>query len=95
MIPGSGRSPEGGHVNPLQYSCLGSRMDRGNWWATVHGVPQSWHRTGAERVGLEKQEDYALTPKATLCPLLTGDWASSVKSTYTFNCSPDAQTHCS
>ena len=37
LIPGSGRSPRGGNGNPLQYSCLGSPMDRGAWWATVHG----------------------------------------------------------
>ena len=36
LIPGSGRSPEGGHDNPLQYSCLENPMDRGAWWATVH-----------------------------------------------------------
>jgi len=40
-IPGSGRSPEGGHGNPLQYSCLENPTDRGTWWATVHGVTQS------------------------------------------------------
>ena len=34
-IPGSGRSPAGGHGNPLQYSCLENTMDRGTWWATV------------------------------------------------------------
>ena len=37
-IPGSGRSPGEGDGNPLQYSCLGSPMDRGAWWTTVHGV---------------------------------------------------------
>ena len=37
-IPGLGRSPEGGHSNPLQYSCLENPLDRGAWWATVHGV---------------------------------------------------------
>ena len=37
-IPGSGRSPGGGHGNPLQYSCLENPMDRGVWWATVHRV---------------------------------------------------------
>ena len=37
LIPGSGRSPGGGGT-PLQYSCLGNPMDRGAWWATVHGV---------------------------------------------------------
>ena len=35
LIPGSGRSPGGGHGNPLQYSCLENSMDRGAWWATV------------------------------------------------------------
>ena len=38
LIPGSGRSPEEGNGNPLQYSCLGNPMDRGAWWAIVHGV---------------------------------------------------------
>ena len=41
-IPGSGRSPRGGHGNPLQYSCLGNPMDRGAWWATVHSITKSW-----------------------------------------------------
>ena len=36
-IPGSGRSPEGGQGNPPQYSCLEHPMDRGAWWAAVHG----------------------------------------------------------
>ena len=34
-IPGSQRSPGGGHGNPLQFSCLENPMDRGAWWATV------------------------------------------------------------
>ena len=41
-IPGLGRSPGGGHGNPLQYSCLENPMDRGAWWAMVHGVAKSW-----------------------------------------------------
>ena len=40
LIPGSGKSPGGGHDNPLQYSCLENAMDRGAWWATVHGVTE-------------------------------------------------------
>ena len=40
-IPGLGRSPGGGHDNLLQYSCLENPMDRGTWWATVHGVAES------------------------------------------------------
>ena len=38
LIPGSGRSPGEGTGNPLQYYCLENSMDRGAWWATVHGV---------------------------------------------------------
>ena len=40
-IPGSGRSPGGGHGDPLQYSCLENPMDRGAWQAAVHGVTES------------------------------------------------------
>ena len=43
-IPELGRSPGGGHGNPLQYSCLENPMDRGVWWATVHRVAQSQTR---------------------------------------------------
>ena len=41
-IPESGRSPGEGNGNPLQYSCWGNAMDRGTWWATVHGVTKNW-----------------------------------------------------
>ena len=41
MIPGSGRYPGERNGNPLQYSCLGNPIDRGAWWATVHGVTES------------------------------------------------------
>ena len=41
LIPGSERSPEGGHGNPLQYSCLENPMDRGAWQATVQSVTKS------------------------------------------------------
>ena len=41
LIPGLGRSPGGGHGNPLQYSCLENAMDREAWQATVHGVTES------------------------------------------------------
>ena len=55
LIPGLERSPGGGHGNPPQYSCLENPMDRGAWWATVHGVTKSWTQlkplnTGAARV---------------------------------------------
>ena len=44
LAPGSGRSPEGGNGNLLQYSCLENSMDREAWQATVHGVEKSWTR---------------------------------------------------
>ena len=40
-LPGLGRSPGEGNGNPLQYSCLENSMDRGAWWAIVHGVVKS------------------------------------------------------
>ena len=41
LIPGLGRSLGEGNGYPLQYSCLENLMDRGAWWATVHGVRKS------------------------------------------------------
>ena len=41
LIPGWGRSLGEGNDNPLQYSFLENSMDRGAWWATVHGVTKS------------------------------------------------------
>ena len=42
LILGLGRSLEGGNDNPLQYYCWENPMDRGAWWATVHGVKKKW-----------------------------------------------------
>ena len=41
LIPGSGRFPEEGNGNPLQYSCLANPMDRGAWQGMVHGVEKN------------------------------------------------------
>ena len=41
-IPESGRSPEAGHGNPLQYSCMGNYLDRGAWRAIIHRVAKIW-----------------------------------------------------
>ena len=41
LIPGSGISPGEKNCNPFQCSCLENSMDKGNWWATVHGVAKS------------------------------------------------------
>ena len=40
-IPSLGRSPGEGNGNPLQYTCLENLMDRGAWWAAVHGIAES------------------------------------------------------
>ena len=45
-IPGSGKSTGEVNGNPLQYYCLENPMDRGAWWATVHGVAKSRTRLG-------------------------------------------------
>ena len=46
LMPVLGRSPGEGSGNPLQYSCLENPMDRGAWWAAVHGVTKSWQDWG-------------------------------------------------
>ena len=47
-IPGLGRSPGEGNGNPLQYSCLNNPMDKGEWWATVHGVTKNQTRLSVQ-----------------------------------------------
>ena len=49
LIPGLGRSLGGGNGNPLQYSCLENRMDRGAWQATVHEFTESWTQLSTQR----------------------------------------------
>ena len=64
-IPGSGRCPGGGHGNLLQYSCLENPMDRGAWWAAVHGVAKTQtqmaakrtHTTSFSRLGQQHKRD--------------------------------------
>ena len=55
-IPGSGRSPAGGHGNPLHYTRLENPMDRGSWRATVHRVSES--------------DTAKVTPSTAACPSL-------------------------
>ena len=56
LIPGSGRSPGGGHGKPLHYSCQENPMDREIWQATVHEVTKSCTQTEAS----EHSKTYAL-----------------------------------
>ena len=68
FIPGSGRSPGGGHGNPLQYSRLENPMDRGAWRATVRGVPKS-------QTQLKQLSTYASTHARTNDTLIGGNKA--------------------
>ena len=52
-IPGSGRSPRVGNGNPRQYSCLENSLDRGAWWAAVHGVTKSRKKKGQVAKGTQ------------------------------------------
>ena len=54
LIPGLGRSLEEGNGNPLQYSHLGNLMDRGAWWATVHGIVRVRHELATKQDQQEK-----------------------------------------
>ena len=54
LIPGLGRSLGEGHGNPLQYSCLENPIDRGAWWATVHGIAKS--RTQLKQLNMHKEK---------------------------------------
>ena len=51
-VPGSGRSPGGGHGNPLQYSCLENSMDRGAWWLLSMGSQRVGHDLATLTVSL-------------------------------------------
>ena len=59
-ISGLGRSPGEGNDNPLQYSCLENPMDRGTWWATVHGVAKS-QTVILNEISQTEKEKYCMT----------------------------------
>ena len=71
LIPGSGRSPEGGINNPLQYSCLENPIEKGAWGTTVHRVTksQTWLATNQEQQGY-LTEDLSLHLKQGKNPFL-------------------------
>ena len=56
-ILGSSRSPREGNDNPFQYSCLGNLMDRGSWWATVHGIVRAGFDLQTKSPGLKKEKN--------------------------------------
>ena len=65
-IPGLGRSPGEGNSNPLQYSCLENPMDRGVWWATVHGEARVRHKLATKLL--------VYIPPSPLPPSVTTVW---------------------
>ena len=66
LSSGSGRSPGGGHGNPLQYSCLKNPMDRGTWRATVHEDTKS--RTQLKWLSMQMEDDVKWhTEKMVIC----------------------------
>ena len=68
LILGLGRFPGGGHGNPLQYSCLENPMDRGAWWATVHGVARIIHDVATKPLLLITTIQLTLFTHSTLPP---------------------------
>ena len=68
MIPGLGRSPGEGNNKPPQHSCLGYSMERGDWWAAVHGVTRAGHNR--ETKPLSPRVRYQTTKDHPYCPSL-------------------------
>ena len=80
LIPGRVRCPGGQHGNPLQYSCLQNPMDRGAWWATVHGAAKSWrgmrlsihaHQLRSKKARIHSQPGY---PVSSIPSMASNKW---------------------
>ena len=78
--PGSGRSPGGGHGNPLQHSCLENPMGRGPWQATIHSFAKSWTWLSNGRATATTQKHLPFTRCPFFLPLAppTGHALSSL-----------------
>ena len=63
-IPGLGRSPGGGHGNPLQYSCLVTLVNTGAWQAVIHRVTKNWTQLNLDSIF--KSRDITLPSKVRL-----------------------------
>ena len=81
--PGStpllGRSPREGRGNPLQYSCLENPMDRGAWWATVHGVEESWARLSNQTLCMERERELEPPFPRVVAGVGPGGWWSPAR----------------
>ena len=67
-ILGSERSLGGRYGNPFQYSCLENPMDKGAWWATVHGIAESWTQLSDSACTHHQRRVYCLEKNKTLHP---------------------------
>ena len=76
LIPGSGSSPGGGHNNPLQHSCRDNPMNRGAWWAIVHGVAKSQTQLSARAHTHTHTHTYTLCSKREF-----GSWLGALVDT--------------
>ena len=65
-IPGLGKSPGEGNGNQLQYSCLENPMDRGAWWAPVHGVARVRHDLATKLLPINIEEQYISVLRTTV-----------------------------
>ena len=61
LTPGLGRSPGGGHGNPLQYSCLENPMNRGAWWGIVHRVAKNQAQLKWLSTHTQKEREYIIS----------------------------------
>ena len=73
-MPGSGRFPGAGNVNPLQYSCLGNPTDRGDWQATVHRVTKesdTTERINNKKLRFQRVKDKEVLVEEGVCLICT------------------------
>ena len=74
--PGSGRSPRGGNVNPLQYSYLENSMHRGAWRAIVHGVTKNQIRLNTHTHTHTHTHPFKKISHICFCASKTNTWKS-------------------
>ena len=91
--PKAGRSSGGGHGNPLQYSCLVNPMDRGAWWATVHGVTESDITETTQHGSSQGQEKVKLTIHHHTVKNHTSRTKATVSVDFIFLCSNHSKFH--
>ena len=86
LIPGSGKSPGEGNGNPLQYSCLGNPMDRGAWWATIHGVAGVIHDLATKPQPWPQQSSHCIIILSMPVSPCTVSWSNGWVSSWKIEC---------